>query len=196
MKTSSTITRIFQLTFAAFAFVTSLMITSCQKEEMQQSSLALNSEEHSDVERMAHSTRMAFKSINFNHLAAKSMKADYSVTLYANGYGVFEGRRNVFCLKRINFKISTERLMFINNICRSVDLFDLNRIKNNTTPDMPSIITTYSKNDQTLSLTEYEGKPALLNAFRTKIEMALDLSRFIDKPVRVTSASANAETEW
>ncbi len=182
MKTANSITRKINsaITGLILMMSTSLLITSCQKEEMQQPSSENNTaSKTSNTDKLSQSAAMAFSSIRIDHIAAKSLLADYSVTINSNGMATYEGRRNVHIIRSVDFKISSEALGQINNICKSIDFFKLHGSRSSI-PDMPSVETTFRLLDKQSKLSDYEGQPAQLVSFRTKIENILDLSRFIN----------------
>lgn len=161
---------------------TGLLLTSCQKEESQPPSSDSNSSQTSAANNSSkESPTMAFTSIKIDHIAAKSLLPDYSVTVNSNGTATYEGRRNVYIKGNVDFKITSSSLWEINNVCMGTNFFKM-RGGYNSIPDMPGVETTFTLLEQHRILSDYEGLPAELVSFRTKIEKALDLSRFINAP--------------
>ena len=182
MKTNQTSTSKMKSAMAGLTLImtTALFVTSCQKEELQQPASDSNTTAASRlVDQVQPMPALAFSSIKIDHIAGRSLDADYSVIVNSNGKATYEGRRNVYTKGEVPFLVSEDALSEINSICKNTNFFDL---KNGYTDimDMPTIATTYSMNAKLFkTLNEYNGDPAALSAFRSKIENALDLSKLI-----------------
>lgn len=164
-----------------------LLITSCQKEELQQPSAYNSSSQGSTMNDQAKELpAMAFTSIKIDHIAANTSLPDYSITINSNGTAAYDGRRNVRVKGKVKLSISIEQLSYINSVCNRTNFFQLKGSEHQIF-DMPSVETTYVIWKRQLALSDYNGQPEELASFRNKIEKTLDISNLINTSSYIAS---------
>ena len=183
MKTTNTITRKIKSATAGLTFFMcgALLITACQKEDMQQPSYTTvaASENQRLIDQVLPIDLLAFSLIKIDHLSARSFMPDYCVTVSADGIASFEGRRNVGVLKTVKFKLTKDQLSAINELCLQTNFFKIEDLDLNI-PDMPIVTTTFSNSEQKAMNSDSGGVPAELVSFRTQIEKLLNISKFVN----------------
>ena len=129
--------------------------------------------------------RTVFTSIKIDHFPGRSRSADYSVTLYSNGSGLYEGRSNVHIIGTSKFDISKNQLNAVNQLCirffahRDEVVFEVEKLL-----PIPVVVTTYTPNDDYPPIRFWDRNDnddpstARLIAFRTTIEQIINTSRF------------------
>ena len=173
MKTTYNFNSTMKSAIAAFSLIiaSSLFLTSCQKEELQQISSANSSSESASGARIGDQLPVVsevFTSIKIDHLPANTMMADYSVTVNADGSATYEGRKNVKIARTIKLELSKEQLYGITKACTEFNFF--NSIGFGIVMlDVPAVSTTYKTAEQSKTLIDSEGLPSNLVAFRMKI---------------------------
>jgi len=182
MKTTKSVTAKSKTSIVSFALiiVSAFLIASCQKEEEQPTASSANnaSEMAKGFDHPLPVPTIAFTSIKINHIAARSLNPDYSITIYANGSGVYEGRRNVHIMGVKHFEMDKRTLEYISDLSLRINFFDIRAIDFNI-PDLPIVATTFTNSEGTKTLADSEGVPEVLVAFRTKIETALNMSKLV-----------------
>ncbi len=191
MKTPNTTARKLNYAMASLTVLmfATLLMTSCQKEELQQpvptETTPAPMNDQNSLTKLA--PVMLFSSIKIDHIAAKSQTASYSVTVYSNGMVTYEGRRNVNIGDTKTFELKHSKLMEINNICAQTNFFEL-KGGDVFVPDLPSVQTTFTLERRQHIVSDYEGLPAKLAEFRTKVENALEISQYINAPAGSSKA--------
>ena len=188
------------LSSMALLVIIVLMTVSCQKEESIKPTSSIQDKNISDHHYIPRDVitpieGIVFRSIEINHMAGLSMLPDYSVTVYSDGIGVFEGRRGVRNTGVIKFKIPIEALLYINDLCSQVNFLNFKSAQ--LVPDMPMVATSYLPSNpgpDMLPRTVMDNNsnyPPDLIYFRTKVEEVLHISPFINTdgipPVIITA---------
>lgn len=159
----------------------SLFLTSCKKEELQQVSSSNSAYENSSGSRTGDQLPVlsdVFATIKIDRFPANTMMADYSITVNADGTAPYEGRRNVKIAKTITLELTYDQLKGIINTCKEINFFQIKGIAINI-PDVPVVTTTYKTLDKSKTLSDSEGLPSNLVAFRMEIEYILNIAKFV-----------------
>ncbi len=210
MKTSKNLTGSFAkaITCAAFVLTSSLLISSCQKEEEQVPGKPQNPTTNektmdsptpptphrkqqiatvNDKIISLHDAKLAFAQITIDHYAAGTNQPDYSVSVSANGTATFKGRRNVNVDGLRMMEVSNEQLANINRLVLQLrDLPDVkensNEFKNLMARPINRTTITNSSKSTIWSLSDDNLQPKWLVEFRKQVENELKISRLIYAP--------------
>ncbi len=185
MKTSNLLHQNSQL---ALGFITMASIlfsmASCKKEELQQPATDDSSSTNMRTNHLVSpNIPMSFAFISINHITMSSAKADYKVTVSANGMVTYEGRKNVYTQRTVTFKATEIQLKTINNLYlqfTSANTTNLRLNGHDGLPVMDYVETTYSSSDKIFhTLYDFDnGVPVKLISFRSNIEQILNIARF------------------
>ena len=181
------------LTTLALIIMIAFTFNSCQKDDLT----SMNNEGNqnssnssiSDAGAKMPSAGMAL--VKIDHMAAKSMQPDYSVTVTSNGNIVFEGRRNVKFIGRTYLLASDESMLTIKKLIANSNFLNI-VVKNEFAMDAPQVTTTCTLKQQPSSEATYaytvksltdinNGYPKVLYTFRTSIEKQLQIQGLIGK---------------
>ena len=164
---------------ALLMMVAFLTFNGCQKDD---NSMPANSSDNSGqtVQRDINQP-LTFSYIKFDHIAAKSLQPDFSVTVYRSGLFLFEGRRNVARPGLVKEVLGKATLSRINDMTLMIDFYSL-RSAEHTTPDMPMVATTFAPFSDMHAVTILDdngNRPESLIQFRRGVEKMLNLDKLI-----------------
>lgn len=186
MKTNQTVSAKFKSVLSGFTFIMiALFITGCEKDEpakpFDSSTISLDKKPSWD---QVSCKTMAFTSIKINHRPGRGFAPDYAVTINSDGNVWFEGRRNVFITRTVNYQLNQNQLNAINKICIAVNFFNLDvmhKLAPNGMIDAAFVETTFTAKQRTKTLSDYnDGSFVQLESFKKKVEAELGLERFIN----------------
>lgn len=167
-----------------------VFMAGCQKEESAQP--GSDSKDYNHL-KQAGPPLATFAFITIDHYAANTSLPDYSVSVKSNGIVVFEGKRNVAYMGRLQFEVPPSTINNLKDLFIHSNFFNM-RDEIIWSPDLPINSTTYAidRSDGGIkTLHDRESKPAELVALREKAESLLHISKYIIKsgPVAATAST-------
>ena len=184
MKTTKSLSRKMKTTVTGLTLITitALFFASCKKDESLKPAASLQTATVNDRLIDLGSHGMVFAQIKIDHISVGLAMPDYSVTVNSNGEASYEGRRNVYVLRSLEFKVSASALLEINRLCIRANLSPIkDKGERDAIANFPHVITTYTPSNSKLSLIftdYYTGSPANVVIFRAGVEKALNTEQF------------------
>jgi hypothetical protein len=167
------------LAASAILFMFVLLFASCQKDNTIQPASTTSSSYSSDRAPSPSSGR-GYEMIKIDHQPMRGPVPDYVVTVYANGTGLFYGRKNVVVLGETAFSIDAATFQTLQRMYATSNFFNVD-VKVPSVPDAPLTFTTYNNGNQNATLVDYDaGIPGFLIKLREQTENLLHISRYIN----------------